>query len=741
MNIAKLKYEIDSRDAANAAKDLDKQSKSAKTAERGQEKLGKTSKVTGGKVAAANANIARSSGKAGAAMASMRKLGVGMFLAIGAAATAFIATMGTKFISATSEAQDAQAQLAAAIKSTGGAAGQTLVSLNAHAAALQQVTRYGDETTNAAQGVLLTFTKIGGPQFARATEAVLDVATALKTDLKSAAIQVGKALNDPVLGMSALSRSGITFSEAQKEAVKQMVATNNIAGAQTLILKELETQFGGSARAARLTLGGSIDAVRNSFGDLFELTGVGVSYLTGSFERLSGVLSNPVFVGFVNIIGNLLVGAIGLVVDAINLLIGTLNTVIEVLGWIGRTGLSIFSKLAEWAGVSAEDQAKAWEFVKGSARDAFNFIVGAGVGAYDAVIAVWSSLPETIGDVFFQAVNKSIEGINYLVDKTIDGINKLISLANKIPTVNIPTLGKSGGGLGDVSNPYEGAASKSGALISGAFDNALSQDYLGTVSALNKTLGETTKLATAASGALGSAANDNVDPWKDMRTAVNDNNEALSYSRELAGGFFADLQSGLDQGKVIWESFGNAALNVLTKIKDKILNEVLDAVFQVNKGASSFGSGAGGSAGGFLSKIVGSLFGGGGGGIPSLGQVGLFANGGIAAYGKEIPTFARGGVSNSAAIFGEAGPEAAVPLPDGRRIPVDLRGAANSNVVVNIINNSNTKIEKRERQTSGGKTLDIIVGEMMTGQATKQGSDFRGAMQNQYGLAGGLARR
>jgi hypothetical protein len=38
-----------------------------------------------------------------------------------------------------------------------------------------------------------------------------------------------------------------------------------------------------------------------------------------------------------------------------------------------------------------------------------------------------------------------------------------------------------------------------------------------------------------------------------------------------------------------------------------------------------------------------------------------------------VPTFARGGVTNRPSIFGEAGPEAAVPLPDGRTIPVSLR--------------------------------------------------------------------
>ncbi|MDK4704332.1 tape measure protein [Rhizobium sp. CNPSo 4062] len=90
---------------------------------------------------------------------------------------------------------------------------------------------------------------------------------------------------------------------------------------------------------------------------------------------------------------------------------------------------------------------------------------------------------------------------------------------------------------------------------------------------------------------------------------------------------------------------------------DKFLNTLIEAVAQ----SALLGKGpfASATASGGLLSFVPKLFG--------------FANGGIAAHGKPLPHFAGGGVSRSASIFGEAGPEAAVPLPDGRRIPVDLR--------------------------------------------------------------------
>ncbi len=204
--------------------------------------------------------------KTGLLTASTRKLAAG-FLTLGTATLVL-----KKFVDATSTAQFAQAQLASALKSTNNAAGQSVIALNRHAAALQRVTTFGDEAINGAQALLLTFTKIQGDTFPKATEAVLNVATAMGTDLKSAAVQVGKALNDPILGVTALARSGIQFTQSQKDTIKTLVETGRQAQAQTIILKELETQFGGSAKAARDTLGGALKALGASFGDLFEIS-------------------------------------------------------------------------------------------------------------------------------------------------------------------------------------------------------------------------------------------------------------------------------------------------------------------------------------------------------------------------------------------------------------------------------------------------------------------------------------
>jgi len=115
-----------------------------------------------------------------------------------------------------------------------------------------------------------------------------------------------------------------------------------------------------------------------------------------------------------------------------------------------------------------------------------------------------------------------------------------------------------------------------------------------------------------------------------------------SLGKDVLGGFISDLRSGT--------SASEALRNALNKVLDKLIEISLNSIFD----------GKSGGIGGIFGAI-GSLFG--------------FADGGIASRGRPMPikAYARGGVAKSASVFGEAGPEAAVPLPDGRRIPVDLR--------------------------------------------------------------------
>ena len=103
---------------------------------------------------------------------------------------------------------------------------------------------------------MLTFTKVrneagkGNDIFNQSVEAANNMSAALGTDMKSASLQLGKALNDPIKGVTALQRVGVSFTEQQKEQIRTLVESGDTLGAQKIILAEMQKQFGGAAQAA-----------------------------------------------------------------------------------------------------------------------------------------------------------------------------------------------------------------------------------------------------------------------------------------------------------------------------------------------------------------------------------------------------------------------------------------------------------------------------------------------------------
>ncbi|RVO41368.1 hypothetical protein CN093_08895 [Sinorhizobium meliloti] len=187
-------------------------------------------------------------------------------------------------------------------------------------------------------------------------------------------------------------------------------------------------------------------------------------------------------------------------------------------------------------------------------------------------------------------------------------------------------------------------------------------------------------------------------------------------AKDITGGFISDLRSG--------KSAAEALAGALDKVVDKLIDVALNSVF---------GTG-GGSGGGILGGLFGGIFG--------------FAKGGIAAHGRPQPLkkFARGGVSKSAAIFGEAGPEAAVPLPDGRSIPVKFQapsipkrnsaGQQQVHVTVGVSadNNGNLlpfvqSVSQKEVATAAPKIVSAanqnVVPTMAAHQKNKAGAEWR----------------
>jgi hypothetical protein len=200
--------------------------------------------------------------------ASLQKIGGAMTLGL----TVPIIGFFKQSVNSAMDAESAFAEVEAVLKSTGGAAGVTAEDVKKLATEFQKLTKFSDEEIMSGESMLLTFTNIGADVFPMATEAMLNMGQKFGS-IKDASIQLGKALNDPVAGVGALRRVGVMLTDEQEKQIKSFMAVNDVASAQKVILKELETEFGGLAKAIGNTPEGKFAKLKNSFDDLMEVVG------------------------------------------------------------------------------------------------------------------------------------------------------------------------------------------------------------------------------------------------------------------------------------------------------------------------------------------------------------------------------------------------------------------------------------------------------------------------------------
>jgi hypothetical protein len=124
-----------------------------------------------------------------------------------------------------------------------------------YAESLQNQVYVDADVIKSAQTKLATFSEltksvgVAGGAFDRATVASLDLAAVFGGDASSQAVALGKALQDPIKGITALSRQGVTFTAQEKAKIKTLVETNRTLEAQDMILSTIEKQVGGTAKA------------------------------------------------------------------------------------------------------------------------------------------------------------------------------------------------------------------------------------------------------------------------------------------------------------------------------------------------------------------------------------------------------------------------------------------------------------------------------------------------------------
>jgi len=205
-------------------------------------------------------------------------------------------------VQATIENEAALAQLDNVIRATGEGAGFTTQQLAALSTEMARSSTLASAAVQGGLARLLAYTNIQGDAFTRAAQATLDMSAALRIDMTSAAETLGRALDDPINGLGALSRQGFKFSAEQKALIQSFMDVNDVAGAQGVILESIESVYDGAALAARNTLGGALTALKNEWADQIVLTSETSQALVDFINYIVTALpiARDVFVRFTN---------------------------------------------------------------------------------------------------------------------------------------------------------------------------------------------------------------------------------------------------------------------------------------------------------------------------------------------------------------------------------------------------------------------------------------------------------
>lgn len=373
------------------------------------------------------------------------------------------------------ENQEIAAQTEAVLKSTGGAAKVTADEVNALAGAIAAKSGVDDAAIQKGQNLLLTFTGIrneagkGNDIFNQATQIMTDMSVAMGTDASASAIGLGKALNDPTKGVTALTRVGVTFTDEQKKMITEMQKAGDTAGAQKIILAELQKEFGGSAEAAGKTFGGQLNILK------MELEGVAGSIISGLMPYLTqfvGFITEKVipwiknfkanltgggdgglkgaFAGVGDFIENVwfpilrgIAGVFKAAFDAvirifnenekeIKTIINGITTVIKGIGLVlEEVVLPLLKKFFADGGPFDLVFSSAIKIVSGVVR-VIAGIAGAISSAVEGVVKFWNGKGKPAWDAVFGAIKEPVQAVLGLFESIVDKIESILRNAGKL---------------------------------------------------------------------------------------------------------------------------------------------------------------------------------------------------------------------------------------------------------------------------------------------------------------------
>jgi hypothetical protein len=361
------------------------------------------------------------------------------FAAAGIAAAAFAVKFGKDALAAGEAASTANARIEQINKSMGLFGESTTAvskSLIKYAEQTARATGVDTNSIKATQAKLLTFKELAatadelGGNFQRTTKAAIDLGAAGFGTAELNAVALGKALNDPIKGISALTRNGITFTESEKERIKVLVESNKVGEAQNMILKAIETQVGGTAEATA----NATDRMKVGFTQVQERVGLA---LLPVLEKFTNFMIDKVFPAFEKYVAP----AVQKLVDLFSTNSGGLgesfNNIVAVVKSyvmpIFRGAVDIFNDVKSAISNNIDNFKEFFDVVK-----YFAPIIGTIIGGALSVVG-------DIAKVVIGIIGSVLAAIKPMINFAIDGINLVIRGLNIInPFSDIPYIPKIG---------------------------------------------------------------------------------------------------------------------------------------------------------------------------------------------------------------------------------------------------------------------------------------------------------
>ncbi len=605
---------------------------------------------------------------------------------------------------------------------------QGLNNLGASSIALRQLqevadkfgktTLFNQEDFTRGFNLLTSFRNIGVDAYERVAQSAADIAQVNQVDVSTSFMQLAKALQDPERNLSNLNRSGIAFTKQQQKVIKELMKTNRVAEAHTMILDIVDESYNKLAQAAAVGFAGSVDTLGEEFRDFGETLGKAlIPVIDPAVKGLTALLS------FLNSEG----GQATAIIAGITLAVKGLAVIIPILKTnLLAVGVSAQIATGSLIGTKATLAATSIGFANATvAANAFKLaLVKTGIGV--VVVGLGFLIAKLL------EANTAQKEFNELVN---EGSSAMINRAIAERTKEIADLKQE---LQEV-NPLMDALNQSVLFSKGGLDPLGSERIQKNISKLQEEIAKLKEgLPAAESKDLTAEFNIQLEALKKQNAELTNavqkekiigqekkkefdlEQQIAAIKKEFDGEeeqrlvSLAKQNHELQKQKTEIEKINEATkkqAEIFAKIGDSIATGISDALVDAVLQAKSLGE----AAAGILNNIARQLM--------QLGINTLLFNvfGGASGIFKNLPTFAAGGRPpvGRPSIIGEKGPELFVPDSAGTIIPNSQLGSSNSgNVVVNVaVDASGSSVEGQEEE---GRQLGRLIAAAVQSEIVQQ---------------------